>query len=244
MSSLVKQVVIFCGGLGSRLGDLTKQIPKPIIPVAGKPYLEWQIESLRAHGLTDFKLLTGYLAEQIEDYFGDGRRWQVKISYSREPKPLGTTAALKRAEPGLCQRFLLMNGDTFFPMDYTQFLRKADAEADKVWLVAVPARVLGSDTRRGNTALDEASGRVTEYVRGGRDDLDFVHAGMFALDRSWLAQMQGEEGVSVESALCPSLIERDLLRAFVVRERFYDMGTPKQLRELDEFLTSYRRKLK
>lgn len=240
MASSIQQVAILCGGLGTRLGERTKSTPKPVIPVAGKPYLEWQIELLRGHGLTEFVLLTGYLAEQIEGHFGDGRRWQVKISYSREPEPLGTAAALKLVEPKLHQRFLLMNGDTFFPMNYARFLHRAAEVPDKTWLVAVPVRSLGEDAPRGNTAIDESSGRVTEYVRGGRDGLDFVHAGMFALDRSWLMQMRAGKGVSVESALCPALIEQDRLRAFVVRERFYDMGTPKQLHELEEVLKSYR----
>jgi D-glycero-D-manno-heptose 1,7-bisphosphate phosphatase len=237
VSDPLQQVVIFAGGLGTRLGERTRQTPKPIIPVAGKAYLEWQIEMLSEWGFRKFLLLTGYLAEQIEGYFGDGTRWNVKVEYSHEPMPLGTAAALRLSEPKLHNRFLLMNGDTFFPMNYSAFLQAAATEPGKAWLVAVPRNVLEPGAPRGNVELDASQRRVTGYVRGGRDDLDFVHAGMFCLQRSMLANMQQGEGLSVEMALCPSLIEQDRLRAFVCHERFYDMGTPQQLQELDAFLS-------
>jgi NDP-sugar pyrophosphorylase family protein len=244
MKSVTRQVVILAGGLGTRLAERTRQKPKPIIPVAGKAYLEWQIELLRGHGLRDFLLLTGYRAEQIEAHFGNGNRWGVKISYSREPQPLGTAAALRLAEPKIGEHFLLMNGDTFFPIDYTAFLRRADSTPDNVWLVAVPKSQLGPSPPQGNVGLDKGQLSVIEYVRGGRENLDFVHAGMFVLSRSWLSQMQGGAGASVESALCPALIKANALRAYVCNERFYDMGTPQQLQELEVFLTSYQRKSK
>src|ERR1051325_5314864 len=141
----VRQVVIFAGGLGSRLGELTRRTPKPMISVAGRPYLEWQIELLRAQGLRDFLLLTCYLADQIEEYFGDGNRWNVRIKSSREPQPLGTAAALKLAESRLSERFLLMNGDTFFPMDYTALLDRADRISTTAWMVVVPKNVFDTE---------------------------------------------------------------------------------------------------
>ncbi len=239
MNQQVRQAVIFAGGLGTRLGEKTKTTPKPIIPVAGKPYLEWQIELLRGHGLREFVLLTGYLAEQIEAHFQDGSRWGVAIRYSREPKPLGTALALKLAEPLLRDRFLLMNGDTFFPFDHSDLLRRAQAEPGHEWLVAVPRATLEPGAPRGNVGLDATATRVVEYVRGGRDDLPFVHAGMFVLNRSRLSLIPGGEGVAVEAALCPALIERDALRAYVVNQRFHDMGTPQQLQELETVLNSY-----
>jgi NDP-sugar pyrophosphorylase family protein len=93
--------------------------------------------------------------------------------------------------------------------------------------------VLGTEAPPGNVRLDERQDRVLEYVRGGREGLEFVHAGMFVLAREWLGLMRNEEGSSVESALCAPLIERGTLRAFVAEERFYDMGTPDQLRTLE-----------
>lgn len=242
MSSLAQQVVIFAGGLGTRLGERTRLTPKPIIPVAGKPYLEWQIELLKSHGFREFLLLTGHLGEQIEQHFGDGDRWGVRVLYSREPKPLGTAGALQLAASKLQDRFLLMNGDTFFPFDYSAFARQATTRDQSAWLVAVPRYVLGADAPRGNVRLDADGQSVVEYVRGGQESFEFVHAGMFVLGRLWLSLIPGGEGLAIEAALCPPLIERGLLRAFVVNERFYDMGTPQQLDELESFLKSYRRR--
>jgi NDP-sugar pyrophosphorylase family protein len=103
----------------------------------------------------------------------------------------------------------------------------------------VPRAQLEPGAPRGNVGLDATGTRVVEYVRGGRDGLAFVHAGMFVLNRSRLSLLPSGGGVAVEAALCPALIERDLLRAHVVNQRFYDMGTPQQLQELDDFLKSY-----
>ena len=237
MSELVQQVVILAGGLGTRLAERTKLRPKPLMPVAGKPYLEWQIELLKESGFRDLLLLTGYLAEQIENHFRDGSQWHVRIAYSRELKSLGTAAALKLARPKLQEKFLVMNGDTFFPFDYSAFIRRAVERDDCVWMVVVPGRCLAPNAPRGNVCLDVDGERVVRYVRGGRDDLDFVHAGMFVLARSQLSLMGSEEGLALEAALYPPLIELGLLRAFVCQERFFDMGTPQQLDELEAFLS-------
>jgi len=242
MSAFIQQVVILTGGRGTRLGSRTKTTPKPLIPVAGKPYLEWQIELLREHGFRRFLLLTGYLAEQIERHFHVGAPWKVRIDYSREPQPIGTAAALKLAAPKLAQRFLLMNGDTFFPCDYDALDQAAAANPDSAWLVVVPRSVLGADAPRGNVRLDAAGHHVVEYVRGGQEGFEFVHSGMFVLGRQWLSLVEEGAGRAIESALCPALIERSVLRAWVCHERFYDMGTPEQLDELERFLLSDRRK--
>lgn len=91
------QALILAGGLGTRLWPLTKEVPKPMVPVAGVPYLEHQLRLLARQGLQDVVMLTANLSEQIEEYFGDGRRLGLDIRYSREPEPLGTGGALRAA---------------------------------------------------------------------------------------------------------------------------------------------------
>ena len=105
------QTVILAGGLGTRLGALTRKIPKPMAPVAGMPYLEHQLRLLERQSLRDVLLLTGYLGDQIESYFGNGGQLGLRIRYSRERRPLGTGGALREARRLLDQSFLLMYGD-------------------------------------------------------------------------------------------------------------------------------------
>lgn len=105
------RVVVFVGGKGVRLRPLTKQLPKPMLPIGGKPILQTIIERLRRQGFTDICLATGYKADLIESHFGDGQSFDVNISYTREPHPLGTAGALRLARDGYEGPVLAMNGD-------------------------------------------------------------------------------------------------------------------------------------
>ncbi len=100
----------------------TETIPKPMIQVAGKPFLQHQLELLQASGIDRSLLLAAYLGEQIEEYFGDGEKLKLNISYSYEQMPLGTGGALKNAEQKLQNSFVLLNGDTYLEIDYSALL--------------------------------------------------------------------------------------------------------------------------
>src|SRR5437764_7627858 len=106
-------VVSVAGGLGTRLWPLTKTVPKPMVEVAGVPYLEHQLRILAGQGIRDIVLLTGYLGEQIEDHFGDGARLGLSLRYSREQTPLGTGGALLQARELLADDFLIIYGDSY-----------------------------------------------------------------------------------------------------------------------------------
>lgn len=113
------QLVILCGGLATRLGSLSKNIPKSMILVDGKRFLEYQIEYAKQFGITDIVLCIGHLSEYIEDYFGDGHAFGVSISYSYDgDKLLGPIGALKRALSYLDDIFFSLYGDSFVFVDY------------------------------------------------------------------------------------------------------------------------------
>ena len=109
------QLVIIAGGKGSRLGNL--DVPKPMVKVAGKPLLEYQIELAKRYGFTDIIILIGFKSDQIIDYFGDGSNWQVNISYSVEKEPLGTAGSLKLVEQRINGRFMVFYGDTMMDIN-------------------------------------------------------------------------------------------------------------------------------
>jgi dTDP-glucose pyrophosphorylase len=115
-------MVIMAGGLGKRLHPYTEECPKPMLPVAGKPMLERIIERARAEGFSRFVLAVRYLGHMIEDYFGNGDRWQVSIDYLREDTPLGTAGALSLLEPVPDQPFVVTNGDVLTDVRYGEVL--------------------------------------------------------------------------------------------------------------------------
>lgn len=115
------KVVIMAGGKGTRIASVKSDVPKPMIPICGKPILEWQIENLKACGLTDITLVIGYLGHVIKEYFGDGEKFGVKISYFVEDSPLGTAGALFKM-PELTEDFLLLCGDVILDVDFNRFI--------------------------------------------------------------------------------------------------------------------------
>src|SRR4030042_2339790 len=108
------QMVILAGGLASRLGPLTQDTPKCMLCFHGKTFFEHQIDLLKRHDITDILMCVGHLADKIQEYFGDGSQFGVRLRYSVEKdKLLGTGGALKNAEPLLDNEFLLMYGDSY-----------------------------------------------------------------------------------------------------------------------------------
>ena len=115
------KVVIMAGGKGTRIASVKSDVPKPMIPIAGKPILEWQIENLKACGLTDITLVIGYLGHVIQEYFGDGSKFGVRIGYFVEDTPLGTAGALFKMN--LTEDFLLLCGDVIIDVDFNRFIK-------------------------------------------------------------------------------------------------------------------------
>lgn len=115
------KVVIMAGGKGTRIASVKSDVPKPMIPICGKPILEWQIENLKAFGLTDITMVIGYLGHVVKEYFKDGSNFGVNISYFEETEPLGTAGALFKM-PELAEDFLLMCGDVILDVDFNRFI--------------------------------------------------------------------------------------------------------------------------
>jgi NDP-sugar pyrophosphorylase family protein len=115
------KAIILAGGLGSRLKPFTEIIPKPLLPIGEKAVLEIQIDRLKKHGFDEIYLATNYKSDYIENFFGDGSRYGVKLSLSREDKPLGTAGPLTLLKGKLTEPFIVMNGDILSLIDFTKF---------------------------------------------------------------------------------------------------------------------------
>lgn len=117
------QAVIMAGGMGTRLRPLTYAIPKPLLPIGEKPILELILQRLKRSGIGDVIIATGYRSELIETYFGNGKKWGVRIGYARENTPLGTAGVLRQLRRRLRGDFLVMNGDVLTELDFRTMLR-------------------------------------------------------------------------------------------------------------------------
>jgi NDP-sugar pyrophosphorylase family protein len=230
------QAVILAGGLGTRLMPLTETVPKPMVPVAGEPYLVHQLRMLARQDIRDVVLLTGYLGEQIEQYFGDGSSLGLEIRYSQEKEPLGTAGALRNAAGLLNQDFLLIYGDSYLPIHYPDVLAKLRATAGAAVIVLYDNSIEDTSVRN-NIGADENL-IVTVYEKNSpRNDLKYVDAGVLAFQRSVLDFIPASpKRVSLEEEVFPRLIEGRQMAGYVTTQRFYDIGTPERLQKVEAFI--------
>lgn len=219
--------VILAGGLGTRLGKLTACQPKALVQVNGRPYLQYQLELLRRHQISKIILLTGYLGEQIEGYFGQGQSLGLDIRYSREESPLGTGGALLQSRHLLPEIFFLLNGDTYIDIDYQAASRAFSAlplAGPKGLMTVFPC---GSD-HAGNVKLTPAGKMVESYAKGHGGNHDYVDAGALVLGREVIDWLPA--GISaLEELVYPRLACEGRLAAFKSASKFYDIGTPERL---------------
>ncbi len=115
---MIGQALILAGGFGSRLKELVADRPKPMAPVCDRPFLEYLLCQLKKNGLSDIILSVGHLGHMVQQYFGNGERWGVRLTYSEETEPLGTAGAVKLAGAFIKDSdFVVLNGDSFFDID-------------------------------------------------------------------------------------------------------------------------------
>ncbi|MGI6706293.1 MAG: nucleotidyltransferase family protein [Clostridia bacterium] len=219
------QALILAGGLGTRLRRVVNDCPKPMALVNGKPFLQYLIEKLVQQDIRHIVLCTGYLGEQIEEYFQDGSRFNCRISYSRERVSLGTSGALKLAEPFIEEdSFLLLNGDTFLELGYFHMYREHPKR--KVDLTIAPVKKTEA-SRYGSIRIDRQN-RVVEFKeKDGGDLTDYINGGVYILEKHLLNRITAGKKLSLELDIIPSMLEEQILIfGYKVRGHFIDIGLP------------------
>jgi NDP-sugar pyrophosphorylase family protein len=224
------QAVILAGGLGTRLRPITETIPKPMVEVRGRPFLEYIVTHLSAQGFDRFLLLLGYLGEHVKRHFGDGARWGVSIEYASEPHPLGTAGAIRNAFESLEPEFLLLYGDSYLPIDYQKVVRQFHETPSQCLMVVYDNRL--ADTGVTNNVALHADGTVSRYLKGQfAPELQYVEAGVLCFRRDVFRNVPVSEPVGLEQKIYADLIAEGQVRAFVTKQRFFDIGTPERLQE-------------
>jgi len=231
------QAVILAGGLGTRLRPLTEEIPKVMVSVNGKPFLLHLLQLLKGQGINDIVLCIGYLGQQVRDFFGNGEILEMNIRYSEEKeKLLGTGGALKQAQNLflLDDYFLVINGDTYLPIDYAD-VEKAFLRRAKKALTVVYNNQEDTGTKN-NMALDDNLMVIRYDKENPAPSLKHVDAGALVLRQEVLDLIKEGSTISLEEGLYNTLIQQEELAAYVTKQRFYDIGIPEQQRLFEVFL--------
>ena len=225
--------VVLAGGFGTRLRSALAGKPKVLAPVAGHPFLGYLLKYISGQGISKVILSTGYLANQVRAFAGNGAHWGLETKYIEEPSPLGTGGALRLASEGVAGPFFALNGDTLFLVDFEKlwnYHRACDAAAT---LTLVQSH---DQEARGNVQLAK-NGMITRFEEKPPEafarDNDLVSGGIYVLTQEALADIPPGENVSIERQVFPRLAEQGKLAGFVQDAYFADIGTPESLLDFE-----------
>jgi len=231
------QIVVICGGLATRLYPTTKTIPKSMIRIAGKPFLEHQIKLFKKNGIFDIVLCTGNFSEQIEEYFGDGKKFGVNIRYSREKEPLDTGGALRNAKNLLGEEFFTIYGDSYLLCDYQEVYRHFK-KFNKLGLMTVckEEEKLGP----GNVVIEGDLVKTYDKENLHQPGMNYIEYGLNVFKKAVLGLV--DKKVFPIGDYFKELIQRKELLGLIIPQRFYEMGSSQSLAELKAFIENVDKK--
>jgi N-acetyl-alpha-D-muramate 1-phosphate uridylyltransferase len=224
-------VTILAGGLATRLRPLTSTIPKALVEVSGRPFAEHQVELLRRNGIERVMWLVAYRADQVESALGDGRRWGMQFEYLHDgPVLLGTGGAICRALPELGEAFFVMYGDSYLECDFTA-VERAFRLSGREGLMTV----FRNEGQFDASNVEFTNGRIVRYDKRARTPaMQHIDYGLGVLTPAAFAECP--EGPLDLATVYQNLLRRDQLAAFEVFDRFYEIGSPDGLADLERHL--------
>jgi D-glycero-alpha-D-manno-heptose 1-phosphate guanylyltransferase len=231
------RVVILAGGFGTRVKHLLPDVPKPMAPVAGRPFIEWVVRFFAKHGLRDFVLSTGHLSEVIEAHFEKQPVLDVSVVCRRETEPLGTAGGfLNCVEPGSdpAVRWLVTNGDSLVVADPNPVI---DALAEKTTDASLMGLRLDDASRFGSLELSPDHLRLTGF-REKRPGAGVINAGVYAFNHEVVRTMPATRPLSFEYDIFPGLAAGGRVAVRTVSAPFIDIGTPETLADAERFILS------
>jgi len=232
------QAVVLAGGLGTRMHPHTEKVPKSMLEVAGRPFIDWQLELLARSGIRDVVLCVAHLGERIRAHVGDGARHGVSVRYAvEEPgRLLGTAGALRAAVALLAPRFLVTYGDSYLRFDYGEPLRMLERHSDCDGVMAVYPN--GGRLEPSNVVTDGTW--VLRYRKDAIDlEIDHIDYGATALRREVVEALPPGVAIGLDRVQ-EDLSNRGRLRALVVNDRFFEIGSPAGRADLEQHLRTSR----
>jgi len=222
------KVIILAGGMGTRLRNIVSDVPKPMAPVAGKPFMEYIILALAAQGFREIIACVGYKKEIIQSYFKDGARWGVSIAYSEEDVPLGTGGALREAlkmvNMGDC---MVLNGDTFNRLQFQDMINFHTSRNAFLTIGLMNRR----NVQRYGSVKTSGSGEITGFLEKNVHGSGYINRGVYIVSQAVLNRMPAD-AFSLESDLFPGLIGFGFF-GFRTEGFFVDIGIPSTYRYIN-----------
>lgn len=223
------QALILAGGKGTRLRPLTVYTPKPIVPICNRPFLLYQIDTLRRAGIKDITLSLSYQPHKIEQLLGDGSDYGVNLKYTVEPQPMGTAGAYKYAEDLIREPTVVFNGDILTDLDLKTVIREHDARQATATIVLTP---VDNPTAYGLVETEE-DGHVRRFLEKPKADeitVNTINAGTYILEPRVLDFIPAGENHSFEYGLFPKLLEsKEKFYAHIPQRTYWiDIGTPER----------------
>ena len=223
------QALILAGGKGTRLRPLTVYTPKPIVPICNRPFLLYQIDTLRRAGITDITLSLSYQQNKIEQLLGDGSDYGVALSYKVEPQPMGTAGAYKFAEELIREPTVVFNGDILTDLDLKAVIREHNERKAMATVVLAPV----DNPSSYGLVETESDGRIRQFLEKPKEDeitVNTINAGTYVLEPKVLDYIPAGENHSFEYGLFPNLLARKEAFYAHIPQRTYwiDIGTPER----------------
>jgi D-glycero-D-manno-heptose 1,7-bisphosphate phosphatase len=230
----ITQAAILVGGRGTRLGQITETIPKPMLPVGGRPFLDYQMWFLRKSGITEVVMCVGYLSEIVEARYGVAPPFGLRVLFSHESLPAGTGGALALARSHLDETFFVLNGDTILDVEFGALA--AVLAEDSVVLGALALRHVPDAGRYGRASLEDR--RITGFGEKSLDGPGLINGGVYCLKRSALDLLPSPP-CSLEKDLFPRLAGEGRLLGKPCDGYFIDIGLPETLARADTELPAW-----
>lgn len=225
-------LAVLAGGFATRLGELSRETPKSLIEINGRPFVDWQLELLIKSGYTNFIFCVSYKSVEIQEYLGDGSNRGIRIDYSLDGETqLGTGGAIRKALPMLGDMFGVIYGDSYLPIDYfavEQHFINAQSEALMT--------VYENQDRLDASNVKFINGKLIDYEKGSRSkSMQHIDYGLTYFKREALAPWAHQSSFDL-SIVCSQLAKMSKLTGFEVFQRFYEIGSVQGIRDFSQYL--------
>jgi len=220
---LIKKAFILCGGLGTRLGELGQITPKVLLPIKGKPILEYNIDLMKRHDITDIVLGTGNMGDHIKAYFDDGRAFDVNIEYSHEKEPMGTAGALRLARRFFSNTFVMCNGDELKDLDLEKMYK---VHVKNKALVTIALTSVSNPQSYGVVEMEGE--RVIRFLeKPEKPSTKLINAGLYMIDPE-IIDLIPNGNVSMEKIVFPKIAAMKRMFGFIFKGQWFPTDTPER----------------
>jgi N-acetyl-alpha-D-muramate 1-phosphate uridylyltransferase len=228
----MQPLVILAGGLATRLNPVTRKIPKSLIEIAGKPFIDHQLTLIRKKGIIQVVLCVGYLGELIEEYVGDGSHWGLDVQYSYDGDVLlGTGGAVKKALSLLPDTFFILYGDSYLDIDYNAVIEQFFEEGLPVLMT-----IYHNQNAFDSSNILMKGARILKYDKKSRDPaMEYIDYGLVVVRKEVFGRYPDNKPFDLSDVLS-QMVDSGKVAAFEEEKRFYEIGSISGIRETEEYM--------